>query len=129
MDGGHFRMVRTIFQITFSVDDVRRQPLTHVAPTNQAYTYNWETSTRKAKATNTPLQCWLKRTKAALRTSRRRMSPPARQTPPLQTIGSLARKGGAPDQGAEVYTVLDAVFRLLISSLSLLALSILPILK
>ena len=37
------------------------------------------------------------------------MSPPARQTPPFPNIGSLARQGGAPQQGAEVYTVLDAV--------------------
>jgi hypothetical protein len=80
---------------------------THVALTNPAYTYNWETSTRKAKTTNTPLQCWSKRTKAALLTSRRRMSPPARRTPPLLQIGSPARQGVAPEQGAEVYTVLS----------------------
>ena len=40
------------------------------------------------------------------------MSPPARQTPPPLNIRSLARQGGAPDQGAEVYTVLGEVILL-----------------
>jgi hypothetical protein len=80
---------------------------TNVALTDPAYTYNREFSTRKAKTANAPPQCWPKGTKAALQTSRRQMSPPARQTSPLGTMGSLARKGAAPDQGAEAYTLLS----------------------
>ena len=41
----------------------------------------------------------------------RRMSPPARQTLPLQTMVSLARQGAATErsEGAKVNTVLDEV--------------------
>ena len=43
------------------------------------------------------------------------MSPPARRTPPLLIIGSPARQGGAPEQGAEAYTVLGAVSGMIIN--------------
>ena len=107
---GCIKPFQKAWRITFSVYDVQRRPLTHVDLTKPVYTDSLAISTRKCFIAIAPEQVnyYCKETVFNNRMWRW-MSPPARQTPPLPNIGSLARKGAAPEQGAEVYTVLDEV--------------------